>query len=222
MADIRGTALLDDFNRADEDPLSGGGNWLQTDTAFVGPLILRGMAATHRSPGVSGDSFWTPQTFDPAVGQVEVWGCPGGGGAGAAGVAWALDFWQDAGGSGQVDGYRFRNESSGGGAGFVIYKVTNTNNVAAVSGDPGFVTGAGDATPMLMRRNGNDIEGWYSTDSGANWTMVVSMTDTSYMGPYNLACGIRDNSGGQVLDWDCFGGGIPMERKTQIYRWVSN
>lgn len=34
LADIRTTPLLDNFNRANENPLSGGGNWAQTDSGI--------------------------------------------------------------------------------------------------------------------------------------------------------------------------------------------
>lgn len=48
------TPILDDFNRADEDPLSGGGNWLTTSTAFGSDW----MAVSANQAVGGGGSFW--------------------------------------------------------------------------------------------------------------------------------------------------------------------
>lgn len=51
------TPLLDDFNRANEAPLSGGGNWHPTDDAWFGDLLS---LDTNRVKG-SGGSVWDHQ-----------------------------------------------------------------------------------------------------------------------------------------------------------------
>lgn len=220
MADIRTTGLLDDFQRPDENPLSGGGNWSQTDPTFSGNMQLVSHGATHQSGGPSGDSYWTTLFTQFGSDEVEVWGYPRGGGAGAAGVAWALDLWQQPGGSGVVDGYRFRNESSGGGAQFRLYRITNTATATTIGGSGGFATGNPSTMVMLLRRNGGNVEGWYSANAGANWTLVVSTTDSTYTGSFYIGCGIRDNSAGQILDWAGIGGGSGSVNRPQIYRYL--
>jgi hypothetical protein len=216
MADIRQTGILDDFVRPPEDPLSGGGNWTQTDATFLPPLSLESSGyVTHEDPGVSGDSKWVAQTFDPADGNVEVWGCAIGGGTGAAGIAWSLDLWQGPG----ATGYRLRQEYSlVGGAAIQLYVMASGGQI----GGAGVGGGSGSGEMLLFRRNGTNLEAWTSFDDGANWTLMLDVTETTFPGPYNLGLGIRDNSGGQALAWGCFGGGVQGTHHTRIIRWVTN
>lgn len=71
MPDIRQkTAVLDDFNRAGENPLSGGGNWARTDSGLWTPLQLLSNHVTHQAGSNTSQSHWTRQAFD---GDVEAW-----------------------------------------------------------------------------------------------------------------------------------------------------
>jgi hypothetical protein len=59
--------ILDNFNRADENPLSGGGNWAQTDLgAWPTPMRLLNNSATRAIGNTTSASYWT-QASSPAV-----------------------------------------------------------------------------------------------------------------------------------------------------------
>lgn len=217
MADIRGTAVLDDFQRPAEDPISWDGRWLVTD-----PTVWTGMShaafgdATHGAAGSPSDSYWT---LDPTLsGDVELWGiCSGGG---ATGIAWGLDLWSNVGSN--VDGYRFRIEYTiVAGPVYLLYRFDNglLTPLAQVAAPAGAANGA---EAMLIRRNGNDVECWVAHDRTdlTTWSLVLSATDTTYMGGFRLGMGITDNSQFQILGWTSIGGGVP--NRTQIIRWLTN
>ena len=220
MADIRTTGVLDDFNRANETPLSGGGNWSLTDSVYEGgnAMVLLNNKATQTGGTSRDDSYWVSQ-FVPSSGQeVEVWGRPADGGAG--GLWWMLDLWKVAGGANTVSGYRFLNDA-GIGQQFYMLRIDNGSQNVTQGGAGGFANADADNYIMLLRRNGGDVEGWFSSDNAANFSLVASITDSTYTGAFYVGLGIRDVSGSQINSWDVIGGGVRRHR-TQIYRWVTN
>jgi len=217
MADIRKNfTFFDDFNRANETPLSGGGNWAgPSDNAVwpTSPLSLLSNVATHKTGRASSDSYWTPRTYDGD--DAEAWAYTKGGNA--SGIAWGIALWKDVGGSNAIDGYRFRVEVSSGGGSYVLRRFTNGGSVrlAAVGG-----AATGGDYFMLIRRNGSSVECWTAPADASVWTLRVSAVDTTYMTGFHLGLGITDNSGAHALAWDNFGGG-PAPVTTflpQIYR----
>lgn len=62
---IPATPILDALNRANENPLSGGGNWAQSPTSSTPQLQLISNQATGITVGASNESYWTPSTFGP-------------------------------------------------------------------------------------------------------------------------------------------------------------
>lgn len=202
MADIRKrTGVLDDFNRADEAPLSGGGNWARSDLSTFGALELLSNQVSHPAAGVSGDSYWTPTTYDGD--DAEVW-AQGSFTAAAAGLAVAVGLWVGVGGSGTVDGYRLRIETTSTGRTMVLYEFLNGSGSERDSDS----LSAFSNQYILLRRNGNDVEGWLADAGDLNtWTQHVGVTDTTYMTGFSLAAGIRDNGGNQRARIDNFGGG---------------
>lgn len=215
MADIRqDTGIKDTFERADEDPLSGGGNWAQTDTASW-YLRLQNDTATSRAGIDIGNSYWTPDTYDGD--EAECWGCCEGGGA--SGIRWGVGLFTSVGGSNQQDGYLFSLANAAVGGYYDLHRMLNgaLGTLLANGGDPPV------ANPgiLLIRRNGNDVEGWLSEDNGATWTMHLSATDTTHMTGFSLGLRITDESGTSLLGFTCFGGGGHTNRP-QIYRWISN
>ena len=101
--------LLDNFNRPDEDPLSGGGNWAQTDSGgWPTPMRLLNNSAT-RGTNTSA-SYWTQMSFQGGEGSV--WARSGNLGVGGApGVGIAL--YKEVGGASAADGYEFRRTAGG-------------------------------------------------------------------------------------------------------------
>lgn len=213
MADIRTTPELDDFDR-DEDPLSGGGNWAKVDTG-VWPAD---MAATSAGDGAVGadppDAFyyWTPGSH---TGDMEVWATSSFGAD--LTEAWRLGLFKDVGIHGSVvDGYGILVTSDGGVADWSLRRYSNGGftQIAGVLGGQ-HLSGGGDLA--LLRINGNEVEVFYSLDDGANWTMIMSATDTTYRTGLYLSLGISTDDGGNP-GWINFGGGQEEDVIPQIWR----
>lgn len=216
MADVRQQSTIrDDFNRANEDPLSFGGKWSQTDSGIFWPLVVKSNEATHKAFQASSDSYWNSESFDNN--EAELWAYATGGQA--SGVAWALGLFKDVGGSNAIDGYRFRIEVASAGAAYRLYRFANGTGTTIDS--PATAAPSGGAY-MLMRRNGNDVEGWAApTGLGTSWSdlaLVCSATDTTYTTGLYLTLGIRDNSASQILGFDYFGGGGSVPFRPQFIR----
>lgn len=209
---IPGTSLLSLFAGPAENPLYEGGKWSGIEQANplkkeAGTPTGSATDSVHGSPNYS---YWTPATYYASAtsGIVEVWGCPVGGGLGAALETWRLALWRD--NPDNVQGYLLYN---GGGIGkaFTLRRynggsLSNFVDIASV--------GATSTAQMMLRINGPYVEGW-RTDDGVNWYKALSVLDTTYRGSFYLVLGIEDPTAGG-LGWNCFGGGIKL--RTQIYR----
>ena len=165
--------FTDDFNRADEDPLSGGGRWAQLDTS-IDPYRL------------------VSNTVRPELG--EVWGTAYMVGEQAADVEVSVTLAvaptdvnssvllmarvQDPGGSDQADGYMLRWEQDGD---IVLFRFVNFATFpVTIDSDTGFFMSDGDR--MALRCVGTTIEGWLY-QSGA-WTKVLSGTEATHSSGY--------------------------------------
>lgn len=166
---------LDDFNRANEDPLSGGGDWAraQTDTWFAARLVNN--KATNSASG-SSYSYWTQDTYAGGEGSVwGVWGNINQCGGNRAGVSLI----KDVGGASSIDGYEFIRESVGG-ANNAYYRLTRmTNGVRTVIADSGQNPSYGGHVYLNLRRSGGTVEGWTSPD-GLIWTNRLTATDSTH------------------------------------------
>lgn len=218
MADIRqSTDFLDDFQRANENPLSHGGDWGKTDSGpWPTAMVLETLHATHASGIGTGNMSWIPLSLDGD--DAEAWGIATGGNA--SGIAWGIGLFSSIGGTNQAEGYRFREEVGSGGGATRLYRYLNGSPTTIASS--GSSPPTGDPGLLLIRRNGNDVEGWHSGDSGANWTLYVSATDTTYTTGLHPSIGVTDNSASQILGWSAFGGGPGPPNRPQIYRWITN
>lgn len=219
MADIRqNPTFLDDFNRANESPLSGGGNWARLDSVWSDDMDLVSNQATHGAGKTFSFSYWTPESWNGS--EAEAWGYATGGGAN--GMAWDIGIHSNVGGSNAVDGYMLTLAiSAGNDTDLVLYEAANgvyteltrdTTPTYLPNGD-----GANGDYYLLIRRNGNDVEGWGSAD-GVTWTLGVSATDTTYTTGLFAGIGCADNGGFQTVKWRDFGGGPAEEFIPQIYR----
>lgn len=214
MADIRVTGYLDDFNRANEDPLDGVNN---TEWALSGlvtqKLRLVTNAVTLKASQSSGDMYWTVRTYNEDV--IEVWGIATGGNA--AGIAWALDLWVSSsitGGSGVIDGYRVRQEVSTGGGSIILYRVTNGSttslqNSRTTYGIAGFTSGI--SSPCLLYRHTQSTnlhEAFFANSPYTSWTQAINYTESTWSGPFNIGIGLTDNSASSLHGWAGIGGGV--------------
>jgi len=214
-----------------EYPLSHGGDFARADTIqFVDNQLKddgfgQGICTHPNSGQVPGtnrrfsSSYWV-HPFDTADGDIEVWGEPIGGNA--SGIAWSLGLYQNPGGPNTLDGYFFRQEVSTGGGSTRLYRYTNGSRIAIASGPTAF-TGAFPNYGFLMRITAaGQITCYSSKNATSSWTLKISTTDTTYSGQFYLALGVTDNSSSTLPGWYKFGGGVPIHRRSQIYRWVRN
>lgn len=222
MADIRVTGVLDDMNRADENPLSHGGDWSGSFSPSTSLLKLTSLAATLGGAGGTNSAamYWNPMSFDGEL--IECWGCLVGGNA--PGIAWGLDMFQTAQiGTGGVDGYRLRQEVTTGGGSLRMYRVDNGTRTLLQADGAGHTSGVSHPILLLRRYDStNTFEAWYGLSPYTTWTLLISTTSATYQPPFYIGISLSSNSGGTFHGWGCFGGGLPEEERhrTQIYRWL--
>ncbi len=193
------TPILDAFNRANEDPLSGSGNW-------AGP-ILPGMAqmkgvsnALMQStlvPSASGSSYWAASTFSGSVqaySTIPTW--------------WAnasSDFWLWCQGANEntasADGYQLYVPHGGN---WLVVRVDNTvgTQLGAALGTQ--TVNSGDGIGLDCGGTGT-LQAWYHAALASTWsTLGTSRSDTTYTsGHIGVSKGFVDTT--SVLD--DFGGG---------------
>ena len=212
MADIRTTAQIDDFNRADENPLSAGGAYRQLGGAGDVHQLQNLSNAAHGDV-TSGRwycfSCWQVQSF---TGGFEIW-------AEVVGTAnnndgWTLSMFDTIGGAANnFNGYTFERYRALGPDGWRIFRWDNAL-ATQIAGTTGLnFPAAGEL--MLFRAVGAVLEGWHSTDSGTNWTLTGSVTDATYRDNWYLTPGVRSDAANGPA-WDAWGGGVYPPRNVQL------
>lgn len=186
--------LRDDFNRANENPLSGGGNW----TAWPG---INGLQIVTNQVKASAAGFCNQQWNTVYSGDQE-WGftvatLP------AVGETVQFYFCLTARSSTDYDGYNFYYTR---GTGYQLRKVTAGSFTNLTSVTAGTALSAGDK--MCVQLAGNIVSGWIFT--GGAWSKVFEATDSTYTsGKPDM--GIQNTTA--ILD-DWFGGNIPVDSGT--------
>ena len=210
MADIRQSVTIkDDFNRANADPV--GAPWATANSGgWAQMAISSNQLIGTQTPPTSSGSYWTTRSWD--YDQAEVW-------ATAVGTVgnnedWRLGLMRDD-GVGVRDGYTLHYGLSAGND-FWQFRRYDDGSFTGIALDDNPSVTLGSGSLALVRRNGANVEGWVSTDGGANWTNVLTATnDTTYTtGLYAML-----GAGGNVMGWDDFGGG-PLITPQQHYRWL--
>jgi len=205
-----GYPILDNFNRADEDPLSGGGNWAQTDLGVWNAMRLGSYAARRSTSGTSA-SYWTQDSF--AGGTGSVWAKWDGIGPYTARVSIAL--YKDVGGSNAVDGYEFaRDRGLFFGNERDYWRIWRFDN-GVRSASPLATTAQNPPTAgyryFNLRRNGDTVEGWVSSD-GQTWVLAVSAADSTYTtGTFFASLHINGDQGTVNATLDDFGAAASAE-----------
>lgn len=199
------TSILDNFNRANENPLSGGGNWTGPVETGAGKNQLRlvSNAVTGDTSGTS-QSYWVATTFNA---DQEVYAA-----LDTKFTTGSVYFWlnlQSPGTSG-VDGY-FAGIFNDGSDKTGLYRVTDQSFVATVYE---VTTTIADGDMWGVRNSGGTFT-TYRKPSGGSWAAVsgASGTDTTYGAGY-IGLGCDRN----VESWGDFGGGnvsasVPAVRK---------
>jgi RHS repeat-associated protein len=194
------TSLLDSFNRPNENPLSGGGNWTKADASSTA-IQLANNRVSLAAGGVARYQ-WTPATSD---GDVEVWATYAGAGM-DDGAAAELVIVTDVDGSNQLDGYALRAFNTFGGSGWQIRRLANWSAtvIASAPFGPGGIPSSGQL--ILFRRAGDTLEGWRSLDGGASWTREITASDPTYTTNLRIGLGFSIALASSPA-WDNFGGG---------------
>lgn len=218
MADIRTTTQLTDFTGPNEDPLSDGGNWAGAGVATGGQLARLTNSAVNTAASSLGHSWWVPQTYND--GQViEVWGDAQGGGGGAGGEGWRIGMFNAAG-----QGYIGLFFSAG--SPFIVIRKYFGGLPGPLTGNIG--VGFNGGFFLFRKSPGGVIDFYNSQDGGANWSLLANVTNTEIgtggagSSDFHLVLGAEDQGFGQICSWNSMGGGNPLRRRPQIYRWVTN
>jgi len=189
-----GTPILDSFNRANENPLSGGGNW--SGLSSGGAQLLNNAVAS------SGAGTTTSGWNGSYTGDVEA-------------RATVLISTDNAGlvadaslnGSGQLSGYIWQWQGANSPATFALYR-EDANAFTTLATFDGFSLDPGDQ--LALRVIGNSVQGWvYHLGS---WQQVASATDTTYR---TGKIGVRPRGTTPIID-DFGGGPVPAPQQTVV------
>jgi hypothetical protein len=209
MADIRTSGILDDFEGPTEAPMSNGGRWRILDqNQNDGLQRFGGKCGLYTGINSNGHRYWAEHpVFD---GNFEVWaeraGTHDDGTSSSLGVT-VGGFTE---GFNTAKGYYLRSFNSFAGSG---------TSIVRYDAWPTLITLASTATfqPIhLLRRRGNDLEGWHSTD-GIAWTLGLTVTDTTYMTGMRFAIG--HSIAIATTDTWLYMGGVPVG--SQQVRWMN-
>lgn len=192
------TNVLDNFNRATEDPLFQWGHW-EGSVDGAGPTLeVLGNAAGHNEGSTAGDSYRPATVSGDSEAHATLSDVPGNN----APMYLYLHL-GDLGGAGW-DGYRLRIERwvSTTPDTVAIQKVSNGTATTLVSsslaGPSDLQTGDG----YLLRRSGSALTLWRR--NAGTWSQLLSTSDSAY-GSGRIGLGVADDSG----RWDDFGGSGP-------------
>ena len=185
------TGLLDDFNRAAENPL-GNGTWLGPLTSGLVQMSVGSGGSANRAIPASaaqGNSYWSAATFGP---DMEVYGeAPAIGGAGEF-----IDLYlrQVDMGLSTRDGYRLAVVFS---SSWSLRRVDNNADTVIATATQLFSTGDSLGFEVI----GSALKGYLKT--AGVWSLIISATDATY----NSASTIGFGSKSQNSHWDNFSGG---------------
>jgi hypothetical protein len=188
------TGILDDFNRADENPLSFGGKWAaRAGTASDSQLqIISNVVAWGAAAGALGSRYWADSTFGP---DCEVYATVTTlSGTAADYVRMWLRL--DTPGASAENGYmmQWSNDANG----CRIFKENTRESYTQL------------AQAAAARFTTNDQIGFEAIGTALtvykNGVSVLTITDATHAGAGNIALGIRNN----VTRLDNFGGGTTV------------
>jgi len=205
------TSVLDDFNRANENPLSSAGSWGTSIFDNFGgagdsfKLVSNAIQDDSAADGAgSGQAFWDGATYGPAVEVyvtfTTIWGNA------------SSDFWFWLQGSGEdnasnanLDGYIAYAAYSAGSWVYTLSRVDNGVSTEIRAAQTGPTLANGDKLGMECSASG--VFTWYHKPAAGSWGAASGLsttTDTTYTsGHIGLSKGYADTT--SVLD--DFGGG---------------
>jgi hypothetical protein len=176
--------ILDSFNRPNENPLSGGGSW----TIGVSGSIEAGLYLTSNQLACNKATTCTAYRSSTQYGpDVEVWARIAV--VGGTGSQLRLKARLQQVGSSAYDGYMLRTSRLDGTDEIYLERLDNAALVRlkTVSRE----LAAGDV--FLFRATGSTLEAWLKR--GSSWSLVTSVTDSTYPGAGHVGIGLRGTSG---------------------------
>ena len=201
------TGVIDSFTRADESPLSDGGNWSQGPEEFDGAstlkLVSNQVAQTQTPDDVNtkGSAYRNNANYGPdAEAYVD--------------VATVPEFFMSlyvrivTPGVGTTDGYFIFIDTTSGTNNWTLARKDNNTSVAIGSNGSQAVAAG---SKVGLRVLGTTLSAWYQP-SGGSWTQVVSTTDTTYSAAGRIAMKMR----GDLGRFDNFGGGTVVPTPISI------
>lgn len=183
--------LVDNFNRADENPLSGGGSWSNKVVAANGDVLVSGNSVTGTGGGIC--SAWYNASAPGA--DCEVYASvptpP------TSSITNARVYARIATpGTAGVDAYFLQYTGNGT---WTLFRLTNASGSSIASGS--ITLAAGDKIGISCI--GDQISG-YVYQSGA-WSLLGTATDATYSAAGYAGIGMNAGSGGAVMDDFYFG-----------------
>jgi peptidoglycan/xylan/chitin deacetylase (PgdA/CDA1 family) len=188
------TPIVDNFNRPDENPLSGGGNW--SALSGGGAQLVTNAVASSAS-GTSTSGWKTTYTGDVEARATIL---SSGNNAGIMADA-TLD------GAGLLSGYLWQWQGANSPANFALYR-EDANTFTTLATFNAFALDPGDQ--LALRVVGDSVQGWvYHIGS---WQQVAAATDTTYR---TGRIGVRARGLAPIID-DFGGGPITPPRQTVV------
>lgn len=189
------TAIFDAFNRANESPLSGGGNWTTGDW-WDNLAVLE----SNRIRMAAGDpaGYAGAQWAAAFTGAVEAYATfvTGGPIDTATPRYFEVDILDATSTAGSPNGYVVGFE----GTGLVLGRYDA--GTFAKRATANVTVGDGDAIGVAYNPLSGRLQAWHRAASNGVWVRVAEVVDATYRGPWNLEFGIQ---GAPILD-DCGGG----------------
>lgn len=167
-ADGPTTPILDTFTRANENPLSGGGNWANLNTSYG--TVIKLISNTARIDVASGaGSYWTRAV----ISDFECY-CTIASMQGFVGLAARI---AQPGGANTWDGYMLSSTQSNPGspAPITLEKITNSVGTTIAKTPP---VQFGDGLKILLRGVGPILQAWVF--SSTEWVPILAVTDTTF------------------------------------------
>ena len=188
------TPILDNFNRANENPLSGGGNWGAINSLGGAQLVNNAVASPSSTTAAS---LW----HTILTGDVEIYATiPSSTNNAGLYAETTLS-------SGNASGYLWQWQGSDASPAFRLYRADN-NVLTTLGTFSGFTLTAGDK--LALRVIGNSVQGW--VHHLGDWQQVASAVDTTYR---TGKIGVRPRGTSPIID-DFGGGPIQAPQQTVV------
>lgn len=168
------TGLIDNFNRADENPLSDGGLW--TTAIFVGHSALQVLDNQVVPIAAAGSGYRNTATFT----DVEVFATVSVLGEDDTEIFVLMGRIVSPGTAG-VDGYGVALEPRASGDAIVLYRFVDS----IATGINSILQNVAVGDSIGLRVEGTTVEVWWKPSAGA-WTFLFSGTDATIVGPGNI------------------------------------